>query len=339
MQGLVEAKWSYVTRRVVDRAGVGLGGFVREPRLGDVVVSRVVCVAEHDSVEDVHGRRVRLYTGDLVVGAYGNRYATEFYEGYLPDGPQAHLLTAGGVVGTVASAHARRGPPTTLEVLGPLTTAGGRLVSLEDQAIPAPVPVNGTRPLTVVVVGSSMGAGKTTTAAALIKGWTRTGLSSAAGKVTGSGSGKDRWMYLDAGADTVIDFLDFGMPSTYGYPPHRLHTTMTGIRDALAAHHPDAIVLEIADGLLHTETAALAATLPGFADAVILAVRDPLAAYAGVHILTNLGVTVTAISGLITASPLATTEAHTATGITIISPTTLATGTTLDHLTPQGHPT
>ncbi|HEY0694093.1 MAG TPA: hypothetical protein VGD71_34255, partial [Kribbella sp.] len=107
MQTLSGAKWSYVNRGVSDRGAVGLGDLDREPRLRDLVVAKLVSVNAHDSLEDVHGRRVRLYPGDLVVGAFGNRYATDYYEGYLPTGTVAHLLTAGGEMARVASAHVR----------------------------------------------------------------------------------------------------------------------------------------------------------------------------------------------------------------------------------------
>jgi hypothetical protein len=51
-----------------------------------------------------------------VVGAFGNWYATDYYKWYLPTGTVAHFLIAGGVVGRVASAHARRAEPVVLEV-------------------------------------------------------------------------------------------------------------------------------------------------------------------------------------------------------------------------------
>jgi hypothetical protein len=131
----------------------------------------------------------------------------------------------------------------------------------------------------------------------------------------------------------VIDFLDFGMPSTFGYPVERLRATMVGIRDELAGRGSDAVVLEIADGLLQTETAALLSSLPGFADAVVLAVCDPLSAVAGVRILNDLGVPVQAISGRVTASPLAAREAAAATGLDVLSPAALAHGAAVDLLT------
>jgi hypothetical protein len=260
-----------------------------------------------------------LYPGDVVAGAFGNRYATDYYEGYLPTGTVAHLLTAGGVVGRVASAHARRGAPTVLEVLGLLADPSGRPLSLDDCAIEAPAPAPAESG-TFVVVGSSMGAGKTTTASALVQGWSRAGLRVGAGKVTGSGSGKDRWMYQDAGAAEIADFLDFGMASTFGYPPWRLRATMIGIRDVLVARGASVVVLEIADGLLQEETRRLAAGLAGFADGVVLAVADALSAVAGVRIMADLGAPVRVVSGVVTASPLASREAAAATGLAVLSP-------------------
>jgi hypothetical protein len=331
MQQFSDAKWSYVTRGVTDRAAVGLGSLDREPQLGDLVVARVVHVNAHDSLENAHGRRVRLYPGDVVVGALGNRYATDYYEGYLPTGTVAHLLTAGGVVGWVTSAHTRRGAPTELEVLGLLVDQTGRPLSMDGFAMAAPVPA---RPElgTFVVVGSSMNAGKTTTAAALVRGWSDAGLRVGAGKVTGCGSGKDRWMYEDAGAEEIVDFLDFGMASTFGYPPQRLRATMVGTRDALVGRGVSVVVLEIADGLLQEETQALAAGLAGFADGVVLAVADALSAVAGVGIMAELGAPVRAVSGLLTASPLASREAAAATGLPVLSPAELIAGGGLDLL-------
>jgi hypothetical protein len=334
MQQFSDAKWSYVTRGVTDRGAAWLGGVVGEPRLGDLVVARVVSVGAHDHLENVHGRRVRLYPGDVVVGALGNRYATDFYEGYLPSGSVAHLLTAGGVVGVVASAHARRSEPTQLEVLGSLAGVSGVGLSMDDFALPLPVAVPGGGPElgTFVVVGSSMNAGKTTTAAALIRGWARAGLRVGAGKVTGSGSGKDRWMYEDAGAGEIVDFLDFGMASTFGYPLARLRQTMVGIRDTLVARGASVVVLEIADGLLQAETRGLAEELAGFADGVVLAVADGLSAVAGAQIMRGLGVPVRVVSGLVSASPLATREAAAATGLAVLSPSELIAGGALDLL-------
>ncbi|HEX6492524.1 MAG TPA: DUF1611 domain-containing protein [Candidatus Dormibacteraeota bacterium] len=271
---------------------------------------------------------MRLHPGDHLVGALGNRYATDYYEGYVLDSRCTHLLTAGGLIGTVVSAHDVRGHPTQLEIVGGLCDASSRPLSTEDFAALVP-PRSASPPTTVAVVGSGMNAGKTTTAAALTLGWTRAGLRTGAGKVTGSGSGKDRWEYLDAGATAVADFLDFGMPSTFGYPLDRLASTMIGIRDRLAASGCDAVVLEIADGILMAETAHLLERLSGEVEAVILATGDALSARAGVDILRELGLPVRAISGLVSRSPLAAREAQSATGLPVLTAAELASGAAL----------
>ncbi|GAA4531499.1 DUF1611 domain-containing protein [Amycolatopsis samaneae] len=306
-------------------------GLSEPPGLGDLIVAEVTGVEGRDRLEDPSGRRVRLYPGDLVVGACGNRYATDAYEGYHRPGPRAQLLTTGGVIGTAVSRRTGVDPPTELAVLGALTGADDRPLSLDDFARPtpppgSPVPVSRV----LVVVGSSMNSGKTTTAAALVEGWTRAGLVAGAAKVTGSGSGKDRWAYCDAGARHVVDFLDFGMASTFGYPAARLEAAMVAMRDALGHDGADAIVLEIADGLLQPETRGLAAALPGFCGGAVLSVADALAARAGADLLAELGVRVVAVSGLVTASALGAREAAAATGLPVLSAGQLAGGSAVE---------
>ena len=328
MRNLSQAKFSFVTRGLGSRA-LTVANARRQPAQGDLVVARVEMVGQHGYLEDRHGRRARLHTGDLVVGAYGNRYATDFYEGYVPAGPRTHLLTAGGVIGTVASSHVRRGEPTALEVIGALADGSGAPLTLAGLARPLP-PAADPRPVTVAVVGSAMNAGKTTTVAGVIRGWARAGLRVGAGKVTGSGSGKDHWVYVDAGAQSVVDFLDFGMPSTFGYPADRLVATMHAIRDALAAEGATHVVVEIADGLLQAQTRELLTALPAFADAVLLAVSDALGAVGAQGVLACAGVGVGALSGLVSASPLAAREAADATGLRVLTPDELAAGAALD---------
>jgi hypothetical protein len=200
MQRLSAAKWGYVTRRVPAPSDALLGGVASVPRLGDFVVAKVTKLGAHEHLENPRGRRMRMYPGDLVVGAWGNRYATDFYEGYLPGpGDGVHLLTSGGLVGSVASAHTAKEGPTELEVVGPLTGGAGAPLNSDDVAVPLAVPAYPELG-TIVVVGSSMNAGKTTATSAVVRGLSRAGLCVGAGKVTGSGRGKDHWAYRDAGA-------------------------------------------------------------------------------------------------------------------------------------------
>ncbi len=327
-------KWTYVTRTIPDEAPAWIGPHPPGRRSGDLVVARVTRIGVHTHAEDRFGRRMRLYPGDFLLGAYGNRYATDLFEGYVPRGPKTHLLTSGGLIGTVASAHDAVGDPTDLEVVGALVDQDRRPLSTETFTRPRP-PSAVPRIGTIAVVGSGMNSGKTTAVASIVKGWTMAGLAVGAAKVTGSGSGKDRWSYVDAGAVTVADFLDFGMPSTFGYPLERLEQTMLAIRDALVADGAEVAVLEIADGLLQPETARLAERLRGVADAVVLTAVDALSARSGVEILRGLALPVRAVSGLLTRSPLAAREAATAIGLPMLTPSELAGEAALGLLAPE----
>jgi hypothetical protein len=316
--GFRHVKWTYVTRTLPEGIAMALGEWCRPPRPGDLVVARITEVGSHRHAEDRAGRRMSLHAGDHLVGALGNRYATDAYEGYVLDTPDTHLLTNGGLLGTVVSSHDVQGRPTELQIVGGLIDEARRQLSTDDFARPMP-PAAPERPSTVAVVGSGMNTGKTAAAAALVRGWTDAGLRAGAGKVTGSGSGRDRWEFLDAGAVTVADFLDFGMPSTFGYPVERLSATMIAIRDSLAVAGCDAIVLEIADGLGMPDTASLLRRLAGEVDAVVLAAGDALSARSGVQILRSLSLPLRALSGGLSRSPLAAREAYRMTGLPVLS--------------------
>jgi hypothetical protein len=270
-------------------------------------VARVDHIGAHDHIEDPAGRIRQLYEGDFIIGAYGNRYATDFYEGYVPEGQQTHLLTSGGLIGTVKSAHDAVDEPTRLEIVGALVDEQHAPISLSRFAHSAPSPAAPGLG-TIVVVGSAMNSGKTTTVASIVRGLSRAGLAVGAGKATGSGSGKDRWAYVDAGAKYVADFLDYGMASTFGYPREHLNATMRSICHELANAGTDAVVLEIADGVLQAETAWLLDGLGEVANGIAFAAVDSLSACLGVQILREHRLPVRAVSGLVTRSPLASRE-------------------------------
>jgi hypothetical protein len=325
-------KWSYVTRVIPEGAAVGFGPNSWKPDSGDVVLARVHHIGAHDHIEDPAGRARQLYEGDFVIGACGNRYATDFYEGYVPEGQQTHLLTTGGLIGTVKSAHDAVDEPTKLEIVGALVDERRTPITLSNFAhsFPPPaVPCLGT----IVVVGSGMNSGKTTTVTSITQGLSRAGLTVGAGKATGSGSGKDRWAYVDAGASHVADFLDYGMPSTFGYPREQLKATMRAICHELAGAGTDAVVLEIADGILHEETAWLVDYLAEVADGIVFAAVDSLSACHGVQILREHRLPVRAVTALVTRSPLASREIQI--GVPVLSPADFIAGGALGLLSRQ----
>jgi len=310
------AKRAFTTRNVDLAAASRLVRSGRRPQAGDLILARVTGLGQHRRLENAHGRRGDLYEGDEIIVAYGSRYAPDQFEAYVPENLcPCHLVAGGGVAALVTSRHAGIKPATRIEVIGALMRADGQPVNLADFALP---PSLSARPARVIaVVGSSMNAGKTTTVSGLIHGLTRAGFNVGAAKLTGTGSGGDLWSMRDAGAALALDFTDAGHASTFGVSDEDLSRVTQLLLARLGAAEMDIAVVEIADGLLQRETAALALTgqARGWFDGFLFAAADAMGAAFGCEWLSKRGIAPLAISGLVTASPLAAREAAMATGV------------------------
>lgn len=284
------------------------------PQAGDVVLARVEEIGMHRRLESPVSRRQALFVGDEILVAYGNRYAPDqFLASVPPTLEQCQLVAGGGVAGMVTAQHAAVLEATVITPLGLLTSHAG-VVNLRQHA-PYAVTVGsvpaGSRPPVIAVLGTSMNSGKTTVTACLARGFFNAGLRVAAGKATGTGSGNDPRLFTDAGAHPVLDFTDFGRPTTFRQNPAETLDLLLSLISELANSGPDVIVLEVADGLYQEETRRLLAE-PAFrstVDHVVFCALDALGAVAGVQELRRAGLPVSAVSGRFTGSPLATAEA------------------------------
>ena len=106
-----------------------------------------------------------------------------------------------------------------------------------------------------------------------------------------------------------------------GLPLDQIERTALSLIAHCAAEAPDAIVVEIADGVLQRETAHLlsSASFREAIDGVIFAAGDALGALGGRDWLLAHGHRVAGVSGLVSASPLATREAAAAMGMAILT--------------------
>lgn len=280
---------------------------------GDVVLAEVVRIGQHRRLQLEGGRYRALNVGDLFVAAAGCRYAVDQFEGRGDFGANepCALLAGGGVVGVLEAQHGAMSAATEVRIIGVLQTAEGKRVRLSSHSSAA----RGQRPARVIgVVGSGMNAGKTTAAAALIRGLHRSGLRVAGIKATGTGSFGDVSAYEDSGAHWVGDFGLMGMASTYRQPIARLSDALDGLLTLAAQQDCDVAVVELADGLLQTETAALLQD-PGARaqfDQLLYAAADALSGVAGIDQLERWGHKPMGVSGLITRAPLAVRELQSA---------------------------
>ena len=315
------ASWAFTTRRVPQGAACEILPPIGQPLTGDLVLARVDAIGHHGFLHMMNGRRRHLFDGDEIVVAYGNRYASNQFEARVPAtlGP-CHLVAGGGLAGRAISWHVSitRGP-TAITPIGLLADSSGKPINLRDFALAPLGRPREHKPTPIAVVGTSMDSGKTQTAVHLVRGLIAAGLRVGYAKVTGTGAGGDYFWLKDAGAEPVLDFTDAGLPSTYLASAEEVENVLLSLADHIASHGVDAMVLEIADGVLQCETAALldSAKFASLVGGIVLAAQDSMGALAGCQLLRKRVTPVLALSGLLTASPLQTAEAREATGLPI----------------------
>ncbi len=323
------ASWAFTTRRVPQGAACSILPPTGKPEVGDLVLARIDALGHHPALQLVNGRRRQLFPGDEVVVAYGNRYASAQFEALVPEtlGP-CHLVAGGGLAARAVSWHVKisRGP-TPITPVGLLADSEGRRINLRNFALDPVEPSLEFRPTPLVVVGTSMDSGKTQTCVHLVRGLVKAGLRAGYAKITGTGAGGDYFWMKDAGADPVLDFTDVGYPSTYKLGVQEVESTLLSLMNHVTHHGVDAMVLEIADGVLQSETAALLSgdTFARHIGGIVLAAQDSMGAVAGTNWLRERPVPLLALSGVLTAAPLQIGEAREATGLPIYDREGLAT--------------
>ena len=319
-EDLATIKRSFTTRRVPSSdIRTIIGGDVA-PKLGDLVFALVDKIGSHQKIELPNGRRAALNVGDMILVAYGNRYAPDQFEAVMPNclGP-CHLVAAGGIASTKISKHDAMANPTKITPIGLAGNACGEVLNVSQYAVS--LDTSWKNISTVIVAGTAMNAGKTTTAASLVYALSNSGHKVAGIKATGTGAGGDVWMMSDKGAALTLDFTDAGLPSTYLAPVETIERNILGLIGHAANHGCTAAVVEIADGLQHEETAAIlqSAALRERACGIVFAANDALGAQAGVDTLVRWGHKVIALSGQLTRSPLAIREASRCTALPVVT--------------------
>lgn len=296
-----------------------VGGAVR-PRSGDIVLVQVRRLGHHKHVEQPHGRRSHLHVDDYVILAYADRYATDQFESHVPFtlGP-VQMVASGGIASKTLSRSRAVRAATDVVPIGLIGDERGRPINVADYRLPD-VTVPSTRPRTVGVLGTSMNSGKTTTLHYMLHGLSKVGARPGATKVTGTGSGNDYWVMLDAGAHAMLDFTDAGLASTFRQPIPVLEDAMSQLVAHLSLAGCGVNLVEIADGVFQQENRRLLQSdiVHDLLDMVVLAAGDAMGAYCGVETLRAHGFEVVAVSGMITRSPLAAREAEEAIGLPLL---------------------
>lgn len=285
---------------------------------GDVGLFRIKEIGKHAQLQ-TSSRNVTIIPGDLIMGAFGSRYATNQFEGYVPDNldEEYHILGGSGVIGKVKSMHAKLevDGPTTLELIGLYTNENGEIANTINEYRDRLEPFTGLgaqKTKVILSLGSSMDSGKTTTAAYLINGFKNKGLKASYIKLTGTAYPKDKNLAYDLGAVSAVDFSRYGYPSTYLCTEMELLNIYESLLKDSLLHNPDYVVVEIADGIFQRETKLLlnnANFMKGVYQ-IVFSAGDSLSAVHGISTLIQWGTHPSALAGLFTASPLLVQEVY-----------------------------
>jgi hypothetical protein len=211
---------------------------------GDFVVGRVIGKRNRlYRCETRVGRMADMVRGDLMVGALGERAAT--LEGVgnwqaVGDDLEMEALTPAGLIGKATSTSVFLPEFMRLQYLGHVKRNDVNLGMMDfvGQAEPAVLEMPA-----ILLIGTSMSSGKTTSGQVIIRALNYLGKNVAAAKFTGAARYRDILSFRDAGANHVFDFVDAGLPSTV-CSESRCHIAIELLTSRAASTGADVLVVE-----------------------------------------------------------------------------------------------
>jgi len=227
-------------------------------------------------IELASGRMVQALSGDCIIGAFGNRAATLEGVGSYKDinGDRMNAMTSAGLFGRVTSMSQVLPAVLDLKYLGHTVRDAGK-VCMSDFALKSDegqftVP-------TILLVGTSMSAGKTTTGRLIVHELEKLGKKVVGAKLTGAGRYRDILSFRDAGAHAVFDFVDVGLPSTV-VPEEEFRAAIRPLLHHIDSLNPDFLVVEAGASPLEPYNGAAAiAELGENITCTVLCASDPYA--------------------------------------------------------------
>lgn len=247
---------------------------------GDYVAVKIIDPGSNIlSLELPTGRMRGVIGGEWIIGALGERFATLEATGSwkeVGDDLQMHVLTAAGLMGKLTSKSVFI--PNMMQVVykGHLFRNGQKLQmnhfvkEYSDQPFETPI---------ILFTGTSMSAGKTTSARIVTNLFKLAGYKVVGAKLAGAGRYKDILAIKDVGADVILDFVDVGLPSSicqrdlYSYK-------LKQMMNRIASVGADVAIVEIGASPLEPYNGDIAINaLRDHIKCIILSASDPYAVY------------------------------------------------------------
>ncbi|WP_431160580.1 hypothetical protein [Flagellimonas beolgyonensis] len=247
---------------------------------GDYVVSEIVNEGgESLQIELPNGRMRGVIAGERIVGALGERFATLEATGSwrnVADDFKMTVLTGAGLMGKLTSKSMFI--PKMIQVIyrGHAFRNGEKLTMNDFVETIPDIPYN--TPI-VLFVGTSMSAGKTTSARIVTNIFKQAGYTVVGAKLSGAGRFKDILAFKDVGADTILDFVDVGLPSSI-CPKEIYQEKFQQMLNRMAQVKADIAIVEIGASPLEPYNGDIA--IDGLRDHIkctVLSASDPYAVY------------------------------------------------------------
>jgi molybdopterin-guanine dinucleotide biosynthesis protein len=265
---------------------------------GDYVVGKITSLnGKHPFIELPNGRMMEVMQDDLVIGAFGVRQATLEAVGSWQDIPEdgsMEALTEGGLFGKATSVSFMLDNLPTMVYQGHVMRHGQK-VCLKD-FVPNLVLVKYNCP-TIMMIGTSMSSGKTTTGRVIIHELKKRGLKIVGAKFAGAGQYHDILSMQDAGADAVFDFVDVGLPSSI-CPAETYRLSLRKLLSLIAREKPDVVVAEAGASPFEPYNGSI--VLEEIKEQICCTVMCASDAYAILGVIRAFGLTPDLVSGIVT---------------------------------------
>jgi hypothetical protein len=249
-------------------------------KTGDYVACEIITQGSTNfKLELQNGRMRGVMGGESLVGALGERHATLEATGTwkaIEDDGILHVLTAAGLLGKLTSKSIYIHEMMKVKYIGH-TFRNEKKLTMEDFV--KPVKYADFKTPVVLFVGTSMSAGKTTSARIVTNICKKAGLKVVGAKLTGAGRYKDILSIKDVGADAVYDFVEAGLPSSI-CDKNTYLKKVNYLKNKIALVEADVAVIEIGASPLEPYNGDLAIeAIRKNIKCIILSASDPYAVY------------------------------------------------------------
>jgi len=278
---------------------------------GDVCTFELARDAFPITVESPAGRTMEVVPGETFLATPGYRESTRWVSGNVPaggliPGDDYWMLAESGVVGElIGDSPMENGHLGRVRYLGAVCGDRGETLNVRRFAVTRSTETDRNTPV-YLVVGTSGHVGKTTAGVAVLRALRMKGQRTViALKATGTPSFMEIARYHDFGAAPAFDCIDFGLPTTYPSGREGIGDIFFNALDHCLSLPAEALLVECGGDLFGANVpeflACLKARRSNFK--IILAAADALGALGAKHVLTEIGLAISLITGPCTDTP------------------------------------